>query len=291
MKTFITLLMVLFIASIGYAANIETYTMTQDLAFDQGTLTIDADGNNIGVGTTTPTKKLDVTGDAAVSGNLSVDSVTTRTATFGSTGSVGYINAGAGILHLDGNLSLDGSLSISNVASPSGAVKILVYNTATKSVGRSALNFPVGSGSGTVASGISGRVAYYNATGTAVDDLSVLYYDATNLHMSKPVSLSDSLSVKGNMWVNSNNIAVANGIQQANSSGVPITTGTVNLLGNLSESGTLTANGVMYATKTLKPSAGLTISNTLSGSGATVWYALVIDSNGNVKRSATAWNR
>jgi FG-GAP repeat len=123
-----------------------TTTLSNDLRVDTNTLVVDSFNNRVGIGTTTPSMKLSVDGDALFNGDLSLANITaTGTLTLGSAFNVGGVSgllynaiSDSGVtshslasdddlyiegdLEVDGNVYFDGNMTIAGIVTTTGHI-------------------------------------------------------------------------------------------------------------------------------------------------------------------------
>ncbi|RTK97521.1 MAG: hypothetical protein EKK59_09125, partial [Neisseriaceae bacterium] len=132
---------------------------------------IDGTTGNLGIGTTTPSQRLSVQGNALVSGNLSLANLTaTGTAAINT---LTLTNALAGSYGGTGSTTLSGILA----GNGTSGVKTAVIGSGLSWDGTT-LTATAG-GSGTVGSGTTGQFPYYAANGTTISATSSLFLAPT----------------------------------------------------------------------------------------------------------------
>lgn len=274
MRFFIFFILAILICGSSFAATIETKDLTQNLYLDNGTLTIDATNNNVGIGTTTPTQKLDVTGNVVVSGTLTSGAIVStgagNTTLNVSTGNVGVGTASpTSKFHVDGDWRLGDTLSESGNTAYYKGTQIGVGNSISQ------LNSNV-----TVTDAADGYISmtedgteYWRLTGGNVGIGTVT--PTYKLQVSGNQQISNELSVGAKATASSTFYMKKFDVSN-------MTGGTLQLAGNVSESGNLTTVGKVWVNGTTKLSGGLTISGAQTKTG--VLYTLVCDNSGNIYR-------
>ncbi len=162
----------------GAAGSLAFYPSSGTAVDDADALTFDDTNNRLGVGTSSPYAALSVVGEIV---GAYFTGTTTATSTFG--GPINNIATASSTFASGINLSA-GCFAVSGVCV----------------------------GSGSVNTGILGRLAFYPSNGTTVDDASLLQWDSTNdsfgIGSTTPSSVH-RLSVSGNVILDSNKITYA----------------------------------------------------------------------------------
>lgn len=231
----------LYVGQDGTGQFTSTTGMGFDINNDATNDVVISSGGNLGIGSTAPSKTVDVVGTGRFSSTLSASSLT-------ATG----LSSGQCVQTTTGGL-----LTTTGSACGSG-----------------------GGGSGTVNTGAAGYLAYYPSAGTTVDDLSILYSNGTNIGIGTTNTstklyvngTATATSFVGNLTGNADTVTT-----NANLTGDVTSSGNATTListykgwtdGGTNIYPTTTTDAVAIGTTTPVSGAILTVNGTMAGSGS-----------------------